>query len=84
MGWMTGGLRPGRSLEFLSLPPHLDQLWGHSASYPMITGYQGLFPFEVKWPGCEADHSPAFNAEVKNARSFTTIPPICLHGVGLC
>jgi len=30
----------------------------------------------VEWPGCEADHSPQSNVEVKN-------PPIHLHGVVL-
>jgi hypothetical protein len=30
----------------------------------------------VKWPGHEADHSPPFSAEVKNAWSYTSTPPI--------
>jgi hypothetical protein len=38
----------------------------------------------VKWPGCEADHSPRSSAEVKNAWRYTsTSPPMCLHGVVL-
>jgi hypothetical protein len=28
----------------------------------------------VKWPGCEADHSPPSSAEVKNAWSCTSTP----------
>jgi hypothetical protein len=31
----------------------------------------------------EADHSPPFSAEVKNAWSYTSTPPIRLHGVVL-
>jgi hypothetical protein len=30
---------------------------------------------------CEADHSPPSSAEVKNARSYTSTPPVRLHGV---
>jgi hypothetical protein len=35
----------------------------------------------VKRPGREADHSPPSRAEVKNAWSYTSTPPIRLHGV---
>jgi hypothetical protein len=37
----------------------------------------------VKRPGREADHSPPSSAEVKNAWSYTSIPPIRLNGVVL-
>jgi hypothetical protein len=37
----------------------------------------------VKRPGHEADHSLPFSAEVKNAWSYTSTPPIRLHGVVL-
>jgi hypothetical protein len=43
----------------------------HPPSYPVDT--KGSFP-EVKRPGGEADHSPPSRAEVKNARSYTSIP----------
>jgi hypothetical protein len=33
----------------------------------------------LKWPGCEADHSPPSSAEC----SYTSTPPIRLHGVVL-
>jgi hypothetical protein len=48
------------------------------------------FPFQwvpdalslrVKWLGCEADHSPPSSAEVNNVWSYTSTPPIRLHGV---
>jgi hypothetical protein len=38
---------------------------------------------KVKWPGREADHSPLSSAEVKNAWSYTSTPPIRLYGVVL-
>jgi hypothetical protein len=37
----------------------------------------------VKRPGREADHSPTSSAEVKNVWSYTSTPPIHLHGVVL-
>jgi hypothetical protein len=44
----------------------------HPASYPMGTGDLSL---GVKWPVCEADHSPPSSAEVKNAWSYTSTLP---------
>jgi hypothetical protein len=35
----------------------------------------------VKRPRREADHSPPSNAEGKNVWSYTSIPPVRLHGV---
>jgi hypothetical protein len=37
----------------------------------------------VKRLGCDADHSPPPNAKVKNSWSYTSTPPIRLHGVVL-
>jgi hypothetical protein len=51
---------------------------GRPARSPAL-GYQG-----VKRPGHEADHSPPSSAEVKNAWSYTSAPPIRLHGVVIC
>jgi hypothetical protein len=45
-------------------------------------GTRGSFP-GVKRPGREADHSPLYSVEIKNAWSYTSIPPIRLHGVVL-
>jgi hypothetical protein len=50
----------------------------HPASYPMDTGALSL---GVKRPGRETDHSSPSSAEVKNAWSYTSTPPIRLHGV---
>jgi len=38
---------------------------------------------KVEWSGREADHSPPSSAEVKNAQSYSSTPPIRLHGVVL-
>jgi hypothetical protein len=38
---------------------------------------------EVKRPGHEAHHSPPSSVEVKNEWSYTSTPPIRLHGVVL-
>jgi len=45
-------------------------------------GTVGFFP-EGKQPGREADHSPPSSAEVKDAWSYTSTPPIRLNGVVL-
>jgi hypothetical protein len=36
----------------------------------------GVLSLGIKWPVHEADHSPPSSAEVKNAWSYTSIPPI--------
>jgi hypothetical protein len=53
----------------------------HPVFFPMGAG--GSFPGGVKRPGREADHSPPSSAEVKNAWSYTSTPPIRIHGVAL-
>jgi hypothetical protein len=37
----------------------------------------------IKRPGREADHSVLSSAEVKNVWTYTSLPPIRLHGVVL-
>jgi len=37
----------------------------------------------IKWPGREADRSPPSSAKVKNAWSYTSIPPIRFYGIVL-
>jgi hypothetical protein len=41
----------------------------------------GALSLEVKRLGHEADYSPPSSAEVKNAWSYNSTPPIRLHGV---
>jgi hypothetical protein len=64
-----------------SLHHHVQNGSGtHPASYPV--GTRGSLP-RVKRPEREADHSPPSSAEVKNAWSYTSTPPIRLYGVML-
>jgi len=57
----------------------VERLWG-PASYPR--GKRGSFP-GGKQPGRETDYSPPYTAKVKNACSYSSTPPIRLHGVML-
>jgi hypothetical protein len=50
----------------------------HLTSYPMGTG--GSFR-EAKRPGRETDQSPPSSAEVKQAWSYTSTPPIRHYGI---
>jgi hypothetical protein len=43
----------------------------------------GALSLRVKRPVSDADHSPPSSAEVKKAWSYTSTPPIRLHGVVL-
>jgi hypothetical protein len=48
---------------------------------PPIPWVPGALSLRVKQPGREADHSPPSTAEVTIAWSYTSTPPIRLHGV---
>jgi hypothetical protein len=50
---------------------------------PPIQWVPEALSMRVKQLGCEADHSPPSSAEVKNAWSYTSTSPICLHDVVL-
>jgi len=43
-------------------------------------GIRGYFPW-VKRSRSEVNHSPRSSAEVKDKWSYTSTPPICLHGL---
>jgi hypothetical protein len=58
------------------MPSHTGS-GAHPASYPVGTG---VFSPEVKWLGHEADHLPPSSAKVKNAWSYTSIPPYFFMG----
>jgi hypothetical protein len=48
---------------------------------PPIQWEPGALSLGLRRPGREANHSPPSSAEVKNAWSYTSTPPIRLHGV---
>jgi len=50
---------------------------------PPVKWVSGAPSLEVKWLGCEADHSPPSTAKVKNAWSYISTCAIHLHGVVL-
>jgi hypothetical protein len=50
---------------------------------PPIQLVPGALSLGVKRPGREADLSPTSTAEVKNAWSYASIPPLHLHGMVL-
>jgi hypothetical protein len=83
--WHSAGLRDGRS--GVRFPAGAGNFYlhhrcvqtgsgAHSVTYSL--GTRVPFP-GVKRPEREADHLPS-SAEVKNARSYTSTPPIRLHG----
>jgi hypothetical protein len=60
-----------------------EQISLHYHPLHNIQWVSGALSLGVKRPGHEADHSPPSSAEVKNAWSYTSTPPIRLHGVVL-
>jgi hypothetical protein len=75
------GFEKHRVCKFFCPPPRPDRLWGPPSL--LSDGKQGLFLCGVKRPGRETDHSSPSSAEVQNAWSYTSAPPIRLHGVVL-
>jgi hypothetical protein len=53
------------------------------STQPPIQWVLGALSLGAKRPGREADHTPPSSAEVKNAWSYTSTPPIRLHGLVL-
>jgi hypothetical protein len=53
------------------------------STQPPIHGVPVALALGAKRLECEADHSSLSGAEVKNAWSYTSTPPISLHGVVL-
>jgi hypothetical protein len=54
-----------------------------SGAHPASYRVPGALSLVVKRPRREADHSPPSSAEVKNAWSYTSTPPIRLHDMVL-
>jgi hypothetical protein len=73
-----------------SIPSRVGQGQDFSLCHPIQTDcrahpapLRGSRGWGVKQPEHEADHSPPCSAEVQNAWSYTTTPPIHLYGVVL-
>jgi hypothetical protein len=79
MSWTIQGSNPSRGKRSLFPPKCPDWLWG--APSVLLSEYQGPFPQAVKWSDHEADHSPLSTVTVKNDWSYTSTPPVYLHGV---
>jgi hypothetical protein len=76
-------LRAGRpgfysrwGLAIFSPPPRPDRLWGPPSFLP--NGYRALFPWRVKQPGREADHTSIDSRGAKTAWSCISTPPCVL------
>lgn len=61
------------------LPRAICRMWG--PKHPSVLHVpEDHFP-EVKLPGHEVNHSLSFSTDVKNATSYTFIPPYVFHGI---
>jgi hypothetical protein len=73
--WLDGRgcriLSPGGD-RFLSSPSRPHRYWV-PPSLPS-NRYRGFFPWRIKRPGREADHSPPYTVEVKNNLIYTSTP----------
>jgi hypothetical protein len=67
-GWMVRGSNSERGKRLVSFADRPDLLWGQQSHF---------FP----WRKANVVHLPASSAEVKNVWSYTSTPPVCLHGV---
>jgi hypothetical protein len=77
-GWMIGGSCHGRGREFFYTPPRPDRLWSPPSLVP--NGYQGLFPWGR---GVKLTTHLHLVLRSKSEWSYTSTPPILLHGVVL-
>jgi len=62
---------------------HINTVHFLGLLHPPIHWVLGALSPGVKWPGREADHSPPCSAKVENSWSYTSTPPVRLHGVVL-
>lgn len=77
-GWSEAQFPPQAKILLFSKASR-PALWG-PCNLPFNT-YRSSFPWLQRlWR--EANHSPPSSSEVNNGWSYTSTPPICLHGVG--
>jgi hypothetical protein len=67
--------------EFFSSPPRPERLWGPPSL--LANGYQGLFPWGYSSRGVKLTTHLHLVPRSKNEWSYTSTPPILLHGVVL-
>jgi hypothetical protein len=70
-----------RGWEFFSPPPRPERLWGLPTL--VSNGYQGLFPWGLSGRGVKLTSHLHLVQRSKNEWSYTSTPPIRLHGVVL-
>jgi hypothetical protein len=88
-GWLSGiALGYGLDDRRFKSWQCLGMFFFTSASKPVLRHTQppiqwvtGALSLGVKRPGLETDHSTPSNAEVKNALSYASTPPVRLHDV---
>jgi hypothetical protein len=57
-------------------PKHPDQLWD---PHSLVEWVPRVVSMEVKWAGCEADHSLPAKTKVKNECRYNSTPHACHH-----
>jgi hypothetical protein len=84
----NAGLRAG--LSGFRIPARAGNFYFHrlvqngsGAHPPPIQWVPGAFSLGIKRPGREVDHSPTSSDEDKNAWSYTSTPPVRIHGLVL-
>ena len=63
-------------------PERPAQLWGSPSL--LFNEYRSSFPRRVRWQWREAEHWRQFSAEVKKQLTYTSLFPVCLHGLDSC
>jgi hypothetical protein len=80
-GRATARVRFATEVRFFFSLQRPNRLWGPTQPPMQWVRWWGDVSPGVKRPKREADHSHPSNAEVKNGGSYTSIPPLRLHGV---
>ena len=68
------GSNSGTGMGLVNSSKLPERSWGPSMDTVVVST-------EIKRSGREAYHTPSYGAEVTNMWSYTSTPPLCLHGV---